>query len=103
MSTYKPNRKGFDDEVLCAPFMVAEMAARAARGKAAAEAVAPDAAPLGVGFKYSFVVESGVRKRKTRRAFGRVTNTDPDAVYIEFGTKDTPAHRTLGKAADAMR
>lgn len=103
MSTYRPNRKGFDDEVLCAGFMVAEMAARAERIKAVAEATAPDATPFGEGFKYSFVVESGVRKRKTRRAFGRVTNTDPDARYIEFGTRDTPAHRTLGKAADAGR
>jgi len=104
VSTYRPNKAAFDREVLCAPFMVAEMAARAERGKAAAEASSPDAAPIGVGFKYRWEASAGVRRIESRRAYGRVSNTDPDAVYIIFGTKDTPSHRdTIGRALDAMR
>ena len=111
-SRYKHNYKAFDLEVLCAGFMVEEMRTRAERVKEVAEATAPDATPLGVGYKYQFSVTSGIRTNKTTRAFGRVTNDSPHAIFVEFGSgehtdkngrviKATPAHRTLGRALDA--
>lgn len=100
-SRYKHNYKAFDLEVLCAGFMVEEMRSRAERVKDAAEATAPDATPLGVGYKYQFSVSSGIQTHKTTRAFGRVTNDSPHAIFVEFGGKETPAHRTLGRALDA--
>ena len=113
MSRYRHNYKAFDLEVLCAGFMVEEMRKRAERGKVVAEAIAPDATPFGVGYKYSFEASSGIVTRKTTRAFGRLTSTDPDALVIEYGSREgidskgrkhgaTPAHRTLGRALDAM-
>jgi hypothetical protein len=112
MSVYKHNKAAFDRLVLCAPFMIGEMHARAENVQAFAEATAPDATPFGTGYKFRFSSESGVRKNVTRRAFGRVTNDDPDSWYIEFGTRDvvdskgrkrgaTEPHYTLTRALDA--
>lgn len=102
MGVYRHNYGAFGRLVLCAPWMIAEMRERAERGAAVAEATAPDAPPYGEGYRTRFSVSSGVRRATTRRAYGRVTNDDPAARYIEFGTEDTPRHRTLGKALDAM-
>jgi hypothetical protein len=101
MSAYHHNYRAFGKLVLQSPAMVAEMRKRAERIKERAEATAPDAPPYGEGYKYRFSVSSGIRKGKTTRAYGRVTNDDPAARFIEFGTEDTPRHRTLGKAMDA--
>jgi hypothetical protein len=100
MGSVRTSYKGIG-QLLCADFIVAEMRRRAEKVKAVAEATAPDATPLGVGYKYEFEIESGVRKRKTKRAFARVRNTSPHALYVEFGGGNTPKHRTLGKALDA--
>lgn len=102
MSTYSASYKGIG-EMLCAPFMVDEMKRRAENVKAAAEASAPDATPVGVGYKYEFRVESGIREGDSRRAFGRVVNDSPHAAFVEFGGRSTPKHRTLGKALDAAK
>jgi hypothetical protein len=87
--------------VLKAPFMVAEMLKRAERVKARAEAhrpFDPDDPDL-VHYRDHFYAEAGLR---TDRAYGRVTNTDmPTALFVEFGTKNNPRHRTLGNALDA--
>lgn len=114
MSTYRHNYKAFGDEVLRAAFMVAEMAQRAAKVKARAEAIAPDATPFGEGYKFSFESSAGIGRRKDgkRTAIGTVSNTDPAGLIIEYGSHEgidrkgrkhgaTPAHRTLGKALDA--
>jgi len=92
-------------EMLCSPEMQAEMLRRAEKVKAAAEAMAPfdPRSKDGTHYKDSFEVSSGVREGKTRRAFGRVTNTDPAAWYVEWGTSDTPRFRVLGKALDHAR
>lgn len=104
-ATYRHNYKAFDSAVLCAPWMVANMLARAERVKAAAEASAPvsdDADnPHRGRYKASFSASGGVRTSPTRRAYGRVTNDAPEAPFVEFGTKNNPRHRTLGKALDA--
>jgi hypothetical protein len=102
MSTYKPSYKGIG-ELLTSEFMQAEMLRRAEKVKALAEATAPDAPPLGVGYKEDFEVSSGVKtsKKGTKRAYGRVTNTSDHAVFVEYGGQNTPAHRTLGRALRA--
>lgn len=109
---YTHDYGAFDRVVLSASWMVANMRERAERVKDAAEAMAPDAPPIGEGYKYKFEASAGVRTSPTRRAYGRVTNTDEAARFIEFGTSEgmdrlgrhhgaTPRHRTLGKALDA--
>jgi hypothetical protein len=103
MSEFKPSYRGIG-ELLTAEFMQVEMRRRAEKGKAYAEAIAPDAPPYGVGYKYEFEVTSGVKESKkgTKRAFGRVTNNSDHAMWVEFGGQNTPAHRTLGKSLTAM-
>jgi len=93
----------FGDHVLRAEWMKAEMLRRAEAVKALAESIAPDYPPLGVGYKESFEVDVDVRAtgRGGRRACATVKNTSDHAGIVEFGGKETPAHRTLGKALGA--
>lgn len=102
MGEFKASYRGIG-QLLRAPFIEAEMRRRAEKVKAVAEATAPDAPPYGVGYKASFVIESGVRKRRTTRAYARVINTSPHAIYVEFGGNGTPKHRTLGRALEAAK
>lgn len=104
MSTYKPSYRGIG-ELLTSEFMQAEMLRRAEKVKAAAEAIAPDAPPYGVGYKYEFKVEGGIKESKkgTKRAVGRVTNDSEHAIWVEYGGQQTPAHRTLGRALNAAK
>jgi len=99
MARYKASYKGIGD-MLCSKKMRLEMYNRAVRVKAVAEAIAPrgheEDSPT---YAKSFKASSGIREEPTRRAYGRVTNTDPKAMHLEFGTKHTPKFRTLGKAA----
>jgi Bacteriophage HK97-gp10, putative tail-component len=91
-------------EMLRTPEMQAEMRRRAEKVAAAAEAAAPVyPGPRGGQYKKSFSVSSGVRERGSRRAFGRVTNDAPEAFYVEYGNRNTPRHRTLGRALDAAK
>jgi hypothetical protein len=93
-------------EMLCSEEMQADMHRRAERVAAAAEADAPVGGvsdPHRGRYKASFSVESGVREGKTRRAFGRVVNDSPEAVYVEYGNKNIDAHHTLGRALDAVK
>lgn len=104
MARFNPDYKGIG-EMLTASWMQAEMRKRAEKVRAAAVAMAPDYDPKGVGYKYEFEVDSGVKtsKKGTRRAYGRVTNKSPHAIYVEYGGKSTPRHRVLGKALDAAK
>lgn len=99
---YKQSYAGIG-KLLCAPFMQAEMERRAKLVEARAIVTAPDATPLGVGYKYEFETSSGVKvsKKGTKRAYGRVTNHSDHARAVEYGFGETPRHRTLGKALDA--
>jgi hypothetical protein len=91
--------------LLTSPGMVAEMRRRAEKMKVYAESIAPvdEHGPHPGRYKASFHVESGVQRRKTSRAFGRLYNDSPEAFYVEFGTSRTPRHRVLGRSLDAAR
>lgn len=104
--TYKPDYAAFGEHVLRADWMLEEMVRRAENAKIEAEATAPfdPNSHDGTHYKDSFRVASdthgGVQKD---RAEARLVNDDSAAIYIEYGTRDTPRHRTLGRATDAMR
>lgn len=99
MSGFKGSYRGIG-ELLRADFIVADMIARAERVKAVAEAYAPvDAESDHPGrYKESFKVSGGVRAGKrggrTRRAYGRVTNTAPEAFWVEYGRGEYTTTRT---------
>lgn len=83
MTTYRGSYSGLRRNLLQADFMVAEMERRAQRILEVAEATAPEESGH---YKESFRVKT--RKRggyKNDRAEGRVVNTDPAALSIEFG------------------
>lgn len=97
-SYYEHKYKAFGNQVLRAPFMQGEMGIRAEKVKAAAIAISPEETGE---YKGSFEVSVGIRttgKRRTRRAYGRVTNTSSHALAVEFGWDKTPRYRVLGKA-----
>lgn len=100
---FKLDRAGFDAEVLCADFMLAEMRKRGERVKAAAEASAPvdEQSPHAGRYKDSFHLEVGIEDSHGLRAVATVYNDAPEALFVEYGTKNNPRHRTLGKALDA--
>lgn len=54
--------------------------------------------PAGAGG--GFHIESGIRRGK---AYARLVNTTPYAVYLEFGTRYMRRQRILGRAADALK
>lgn len=106
-SRYRHDYAAFDREVLCADWMVAEMAARAEKVLARAVETAPvdvDGKHPGL-YKASMKTESGIKTSANghKRAYGRVSNDAPYAVFVEFGGKATPRHRTLGNALDAAK
>jgi HK97 gp10 family phage protein len=94
---FRPNRKGIG-QMLRSPQMEAAMRARAQRIKEKAQADAPvDSGTYAASFEVDSTREGGVHGD---RAEARVINTAPHAVAVEFGTSTTPAHRTLGRAAE---
>lgn len=99
MARYRANYRGIG-EMLSSRAMQLDMHSRANKVKAVAEATAPKNSGE---YAASFEVSSGVRDEPTRRAYGRVENTDPKAIHLEFGTSGTPKFRTLGKASEAAR
>lgn len=104
MSTFNADYEGIG-EMLCAPFMVAEMRRRAVKVEVRAEATAPEYAegPHPGRYKAAFRVESGVRHGRTARAYGRVVNDAPEARWVEYGSKNNPRRRILGRALDAAK
>jgi hypothetical protein len=102
---YQADYSGIGD-MLTASFMVAEMRRRAEKMKVFAEGIAPvdEDGPHPGRYKASFHVESGVQRRKTRRAFGRLYNDSPEAIWVEFVPRKLgPPHRVLGRSLDAAR
>lgn len=107
MGTFRPDRVGIG-EMLCAPFIQAEMLKRAEAVKARAEATAPVdlEGPHPGRYKESFHVTVGIREAtptRSRRAEAKVINDSPEAFFVEFGTKNNPQHRTLGHALEAAK
>jgi hypothetical protein len=103
---YTHDYAAFDRLVLAAPWMQANMLERAERVYAYAVAHAPyDPEDVdGTHYRDSFEVSSGVRETPTRRAYGRVSNTDmPTALFVEYGSRNNPRHRTLGASLGAAK
>lgn len=87
--------------MLCVPWMQAEMRRRAELVRAEAERIAPVATEGDDPgeYKRSFVASSGVDTTgATARAYGRVENTSPEALPVEYGWRATPKYRVLGRA-----
>jgi hypothetical protein len=80
--------------------MRAMLATKAEAVKVRAEAMAPvdKTGPHPGRYKASFKVETGIHEGKTRRAYARVINTAPEAILVEYGSRNNPRHRTLGRA-----
>jgi len=99
MVSYNASFSGIG-EMLRAPFMVAAMKERAEVVKAAAEAIAPvyEQGPHPGRYKEAFEATAGMR---ADRAYGRVENHSPEALSVEFGTVNNPAHHTMVKALAA--
>lgn len=89
-------------EMLRADFMVADMAKRADAVAARAASSAPEGDPAtdphAGRYRESFGTEAGV---KGDRAYGRVTNTAPESLPVEYGLGGTPKYRTLGRSLGA--
>jgi hypothetical protein len=99
MSQYRSNYAGVR-KMITAPYMQADMKVRAQRVKAIAVATAPVGdGPTRGRYKRSFSVKSGAHGGfRHDRAYGRVTNSAPEAWFVEWGNKYVPRHRTLGNA-----
>jgi hypothetical protein len=102
-SEYKHNYVAFRVEILKAPFMIEEMGARVERGKAAAIASAPVDEKSRHPGRYKASFEAEVTTRLHNRATGVLSNTSPEAGFVEFGTKNNPARYVLTRAMEAMR
>lgn len=114
---YVHNYAAFDRLVLCAPFMIANMAERGGRVLAFAVAHAPfdPDDPDGVHYNERFELTGGITEEHSRRAYARVSNTDwPTCLWVEYGFHagidkhgdPYPAfarHRTLGAALEAAK
>lgn len=98
MSSYTPDHEGIG-EMLRAEFMQQEMERRANIGKDFAEATAPYDEHDGDHYKDKFHV---VLHPEHDRARADLVNDDEAAFQIEFGTRHSPRHRTLGKSMDVM-
>lgn len=114
--TFKPNTRGLDD-LLCGAEMQAVMGDVVEKGRLAAEAIAPvgpESDPHRGDYKDSFETDVRVEKPAPRawggpRAVGRLTNTTPYAVAVEYGTggrsaaPTDAAHHVLTRAIDGMK
>ena len=98
--TFRPNYKGVGD-MLKSKHMAARMLKRAEKVKARAETTAPRSGDTR-DTPYADRFEASTRMRADR-VVGVVSNDHPAALHIELGTRDTPKHRTLGKALSAAK
>jgi hypothetical protein len=95
-SHYEHNYRAFGNEVLRSGFMREQMESRAHVIMLTARRFSPFETGR---YIESFEVTSGVTQTgRTRRAYGRVTNTAPHAMAVEFGWRNTPRYRPLGRA-----
>lgn len=63
----------------------------------------PSTDPHSGEYKSSFRVESGVQRKTTERAYGRVTNDAGHAAEVEFGNRNHAGQHVLSRAVDASR
>jgi hypothetical protein len=89
-AVYIPPTRGQMDAIESSSMVLNEIEDVVERGKAHAEA----AAPVDTGaYRSSFYVERVGDEV-------RLVNDDPGAAAIEYGTRDTPAHRTITQTSD---
>jgi hypothetical protein len=103
-NTFRWNYAG-GREMLNAPWMVAEMHARAERVKEAAIGIAAEHVSTDDTYGHyidDFEVESGTEGGIHHdRAWARVTNDNRVAVWVEFGTSEMAEQAVLRRALDA--
>ncbi len=89
---FEMDRRGMR-EVARGPELRAAVGIIAKKGQLYAEGIAPERSGH---YKKSFQVNfARITIAGMRRVAARLVNTDPAAISIEWGTKRTPAHRTL--------
>lgn len=89
-------RVNMDENAIKKAVAAGSRPALAAKLNAAAVYAAANAPRESGAYASSFAVRLGAYA-------GWVVNSDPAAAYIEFGTRDTPRFRVLGRAVDALR
>lgn len=104
MARYRLDRAGFEEHLLNAPWMEAEMRRRA---EAAAE-FARSIAPVDSGeYVASIEVASGTHgtpgSAKQARAWAEVRATSADAVYVEWGNGHDEGAHVMTRTLDALR
>lgn len=96
----------YGEQILCSEAMQHEMLRRADVGKLYAEAVAPvdETGPHPSQYKDAFTTSSGIQDHKTRRAYGRLENPTPEAIFVEKGngTVKYQGEHVLSRAGDIM-
>jgi hypothetical protein len=101
-ATFTTNYRGVGD-MLCAPWMLAHMLARAERVAEVAKATAPvdETGPHPGRYRDSIGARGFIRGGASRRAVGRAEATAPESLLVEFVVPRGNPHRTLGRALDA--
>lgn len=89
-------------KMLRSPQMRAAMVTRAEKLKARMEAMSPR---LTGNYGSSFQVTSGLQRGPGggKRAWAKVVNTSPHAAYVEWGGRNTPRYRVMGRASGSQR
>jgi hypothetical protein len=119
---YTMDKRGFEEHVLCSPWMLAEMEKRGRRVLDRARLTAPfdPDDPDGIHYVEAFELEVGIKHAvgkygPTKRAAATIRNTDmPTALFVEYGRPagvdkngdpypKQERHRTLGNALDAAK
>jgi len=99
VATYSPSFRGLA-ELLKSPEMVTAMEEFAQAGKDLAETIAPrETGEYASRFSVASSRSGGVHHD---RAVAYLINDDPASLSIEYGTLDTPKHRTLGRVIGAL-
>lgn len=92
-------------EMLNSEFMQEAMHKRAEHGKDFAEPIAPvdEEGPHPGRYKAAFRVSSGTHGgHEHDRAYGRLENDSPEALWVEVGTANNDAHHVLARSLDIM-
>lgn len=104
MSDFNASFEGIG-EMLNESWMEAEMLRRAeaGRGQAVLDSPVYLQGPHPGRYRDSFQVSSGKHGgQKKDRAWARLENTSPEALWVEVGSVNNPAHHVLARAMDVM-
>jgi hypothetical protein len=109
MPNYQLDRAGFEEHLLNAPWMVAEMRRRAEAAAEYARSIAPvdEDGPHPGRYRDSIGVDSGTHgtpgSAKQARAWAEVRATDPDSAHIEWGNGHDDGAHVMTRTLDALR